>query len=70
MAIGLLYAFDKTTGELLWRGSTDKAIGGAPMTYVAGGRQFVVVPAGQRGEDHELVAFALPAAAAGATASR
>jgi hypothetical protein len=30
------------------------------MTFVAASRQFVVVPVGDRGEEQELVAFALP----------
>jgi quinoprotein glucose dehydrogenase len=63
--VGYLMAFDKKSGEELWRFDFDKAPGGAPMTYVVEGRQFVVVPIGGRGEDHELVALALPAAAGG-----
>jgi quinoprotein glucose dehydrogenase len=59
-ATGFLMAFDKTTGEELWRYQLPKAPGGAPMTYVVDGRQFVVVPVGGRNEDHELVALALP----------
>ena len=30
------------------------------MTYVVGGRQFLVVPVGDRGQEHSLVAYALP----------
>jgi quinoprotein glucose dehydrogenase len=62
---GMLMAFDKKSGAELWRFSLEKSPGGAPMTYVVGGRQFVVVPIGGRGEDHELVALALPEAAGG-----
>jgi quinoprotein glucose dehydrogenase len=69
-AIGLLMAFDKATGELIWEGRTEKAIGGSPMTYSIGGRQLIVVPVGARGEDQELVAYGLPAAAPSTTASR
>jgi quinoprotein glucose dehydrogenase len=69
-AYGVLAAFDKATGALVWETRTDKSIGGSPMTYVVGGRQFVVVPVGQRGEEQELVAFGLPAAAPSTTASR
>ena len=58
---GHLYAFDKETGEQLLRLELPKTPGGGPMTYVAGGRQHVVVPIGSRGEEHELVAYALPA---------
>ena len=55
-----LYAFDKATGEEVWRGATSFQPGGNPMTYRArSGRQFVVVPTGA-GPDASLVAFALP----------
>lgn len=57
---GHLYAFDKTTGEELHRLELPKTPGGGPMTYVTGGRQFIVVPVGKRGEEQELVAYALP----------
>ncbi len=58
---GHLYAFDKETGEQLLRLELPKTPGGGPMTYVSGGRQYVVVPVGSRGEGHELVALRLPA---------
>ncbi len=65
---GFLIAFDKATGEQLWQTELPKTPGGSPMTYVRDGRQFVVVPVGERGEPHELVAYALeqPAPRAGA----
>ena len=63
--VGYLMAFDKATGDELWRFQLPKAVGGAPMTYVAGGRQYVVVPVGGRTEEQELIALALPAAAGG-----
>jgi quinoprotein glucose dehydrogenase len=63
--IGYLMAFDKANGEELWRFPLARSPGGAPMTYVAGGRQFVVVPIGGRGEEQELVALALPEASGG-----
>jgi quinoprotein glucose dehydrogenase len=51
-------AFDKRTGELVWE--TDvSGPAAAPMTYMAGGRQFVVIAVGG-GLNAELVAFALP----------
>ena len=68
-------AFDKATGALLWETTLPFAAIGTPSTYEAGGRQFVVVPAGggkdaPRGGDKTppksgglYVAFALPAAA-------
>ena len=55
-----LYAFDKTTGDELWRGPTPFKTNANPMTYRAdSGRQFIVIATG-RAEDAALVAFALP----------
>ncbi|HYN09441.1 MAG TPA: pyrroloquinoline quinone-dependent dehydrogenase [Vicinamibacterales bacterium] len=56
-------AFDIESGKVLW--SADLPAGGkaTPMTYAAGGRQFVVIAAGGGGRfgkgDH-IIAFALP----------
>ncbi len=53
-----LYAFDKATGEEIWRGATPFRTSANPMTYRArSGRQFVVIAAGA-GPDAALVAFA------------
>ncbi len=57
---GFLYAFDKATGEEVWRTELPDTPGGGPMTYVSAGRQFIVVPVGDRGQEHSLVAYALP----------
>jgi hypothetical protein len=35
------------------------------MTYIAGGRQFIIVPVGGRTEPQELIALALPEATGG-----
>ena len=61
--IGVLSAFDKASGKLVAELELDKAPGGAPMTYMTAGRQFIVVPVGQRNQQQELVAYALPAQA-------
>ena len=57
-------AFDKSTGQLLWETTLPFSGIGTPATYEAGGRQFVVVPAGggkDRGKSGGIyVAFALP----------
>jgi len=53
-------AYDKASGELLWETRLGSHVVGAPMTYRAGGRQFVVVATGGFREKHELIAFALP----------
>ena len=55
-----LYAFDKATGEEIWRGATPHPTSGNPMSYRArSGRQFVLIPTGA-GPDAALVAFARP----------
>jgi quinoprotein glucose dehydrogenase len=63
-------AFDIDSGEELWKRNIPTAAMATPMTYMAGGRQFVVVSAGghhayyrQKASDH-LLAFALPLSAA------
>jgi quinoprotein glucose dehydrogenase len=54
-----LYAFDKATGQELWRAPTTFRTSGNPMSYKArSGRQFVVIATGA-GPDASLVAFAL-----------
>ncbi len=53
-------AWDKATGDLLWEVSLEAGTSGAPMTYLAGGRQYVVVAIGDRATPGRLVAFALP----------
>ena len=55
-----LYAFDKATGEEVWRGATPHRTSGSPMTYrTPSGRQFIVIATGA-GPDASLVAFNLP----------
>jgi quinoprotein glucose dehydrogenase len=59
-------AFDKLTGKLLWETTLPMAGNSTPITYTAGGRQFVVIHAtggkGKPGDPHGgvYVAFALP----------
>ena len=54
-----LSAFDKGDGRELWRHVLPRQATATPMTYLASGRQFIVIATG-RGEDTALVAFALP----------
>jgi quinoprotein glucose dehydrogenase len=62
-----LRAFNAATGKELWQAPLPAGGQATPMTYVAGGRQFVVIAAGgsyrmgTRFGD-AVVAFALPAA--------
>lgn len=61
----VLYAMDSRTGEELWSAALGQDGYANPMTYRVGdGRQHVVIATGQ-GSGTRLMAFALPAAAAG-----
>jgi quinoprotein glucose dehydrogenase len=51
-------AFDKRTGELVWEYVLPIGPSASPMTYMYGGRQYIVIAAGG-GVQAELVAFAL-----------
>jgi quinoprotein glucose dehydrogenase len=60
-----LRAFDAQTGEEMWKGRLPTAAFATPMSYRAGGRQYVVVAAMGYGRggipvDDTLIAFALP----------
>jgi quinoprotein glucose dehydrogenase len=60
-----LRAYDAETGEELWRGALPAGGQATPMTYEAGGRQYVVIAAGGHGglgttPGDYVVAFALP----------
>ncbi len=67
-----LHAFDVATGKEVWRTELPASAHAMPMTYEAGGRQYVVIAAGgsakitEEGQSDALVAFALPDATAGA----
>ncbi len=54
-----LRAFDKKTGEEVWKYPLDKAPYAVPMTYMHQGRQYLVVGVGGDGQPAELLAFAL-----------
>jgi quinoprotein glucose dehydrogenase len=57
-------AFDKRTGEVLWKAKLPFGGNASPSTYMVGGRQYVVISAGGgksgRPRGGSLVAFALP----------
>jgi quinoprotein glucose dehydrogenase len=56
--------FDKSTGEVLWETQLPAAGYATPSTYMAGGRQYVVIAAGGgklgTPSGDRYVAFALP----------
>jgi quinoprotein glucose dehydrogenase len=55
-----LYAYDKTSGRLLAEIPLPANAGGAPMTYMAGGKQYVAFPVGGANIPEELIALSLP----------
>jgi quinoprotein glucose dehydrogenase len=59
------HAYDKSTGKLLWETTLPAAGCATPATYLAKGRQFVVIGAGggknmKGANGGQIVAFALP----------
>jgi glucose dehydrogenase len=55
-----LYAYDKTSGRLLDEVVLLANASGAPMTYMAGGKQYVAFPIGGANITEELIALRLP----------
>ncbi|MCE2541114.1 MAG: pyrroloquinoline quinone-dependent dehydrogenase [Acidobacteria bacterium] len=53
-------AYDKRTGEVVWEMELPGGVTSAPMTYMAGGRQYIVVVVGWDDMPSEYVALALP----------
>ena len=53
-------AYDKKTGDVVWEMELPGGTSGAPMTYLAQGKQYIVVAVGWQGAPAELVALALP----------
>jgi glucose dehydrogenase len=55
-----LRALDKATGTTLWETAFEAGSTGTPMTYMFGGKQYVVVAIGGTRHPAEFVALALP----------
>jgi len=53
-------AWDKQTGDVVWEIELAAGTSGAPMTYMADGRQYIVVAIGDQQVRGQLVALALP----------
>ena len=51
---------DKKTGKVIHEMQLPAMATGIPMTYMADGRQFIVVAVGAAGYPAELIALALP----------
>ena len=56
----MFYAYDKQTGETVWEMELPKRQSGVPMTYTAGGKQYIAMAVSARGEPAELLALTLP----------
>ena len=54
-----LWVYDKTTGEKFAQIDLPSNATGAPMTYMAGGKQFIVFPVGGGALTDELIAVGL-----------
>ncbi len=53
-------AYDKATGEVLWEMELPAGTAGAPMTYMADGKQYIVVGIGEANRPAEFIALSLP----------
>jgi quinoprotein glucose dehydrogenase len=54
-----LRVYDKTTGEMLAEIALPANATGAPITYIAGGKQYIAFPVGGGGLVEELIAVSL-----------
>ena len=53
-------AYDKATGKVIWETELPSGTTSGPMTYIARGKQYIVVPIGGRDEPAEWIALGLP----------
>ena len=53
-------AYDKATGQLIWQMDLPVGTTGGPMTYMAEGKQIIVVPIGGKGYGAGWIALGLP----------
>ena len=56
----MLRAYDKRTGAVISEFKLPANQGGVPMSYMLGGKQYIVVAVGAQGHPGELVALSLP----------
>ena len=57
---GIMRAFDKATGEIVWQRATETISSSPPMTYLHEGRQYIAFSTRSPGGALELLALALP----------
>ena len=55
-------AYDKATGAVVWETDLPSGTTGGPMTYMAKGKQYVLVPVGAKDHPAEFVALAISGA--------
>jgi quinoprotein glucose dehydrogenase len=53
-------AFDKATGKIVHEMGLPASAGGTPMTYMVGGKQYIVVAVGGGAKPQDLIALSLP----------
>lgn len=53
-------AYDKATGKVVWQTRLPAGTTGGPVSYMAAGRQIIVVPIGDKANGGEWVALGLP----------
>ena len=58
--LGVMRAFDKATGDVVWERPIDTSPRGAPMTYLHEGKQYLVLGVGGGDSPPGLRAYALP----------
>jgi len=58
--LGVMRAFDKATGSLIWKQPIDTGPRGLPMTYLHEGKQYLVFGVGGGDSPGGLRAYALP----------
>ncbi|NMG73898.1 pyrroloquinoline quinone-dependent dehydrogenase [Aromatoleum diolicum] len=57
---GRIYGYDADTGKELWRFNAGSGLRGGPVSYAAGGRQYIVVPTGLGSHAPGFLAGAYP----------
>ncbi len=61
-------AYDKTNGKQVWEMTMPTLVTGAPMTYMLGGRQYIVMAVSARGKPAEIIALTLDGVSANGAA--
>ncbi len=57
---GVFHAYDAETGKELWNFNTGSGIRSGPVSYAAGGKQYILVPSGLGSHAPGFMASAFP----------